>query len=135
MSKQRSEQARESLGRAQVAGYRGRALARAPRSMLRIRTALSVGPRGARLGLDSVPGVVWVTVSDHGSEGVHMPPGHALVEVWGGEPSSVFAAVLSSKPPGVTVVARWRPAGPWHRFKRWARFTAWRIADRFRGSP
>lgn len=115
----------------QVAGYRRGP--RTPEDLRRIRAALVAGPAGGKLGLDIVPGVVWVRIVDHGARGVFMPPAQAFVEVWGGNRDLVFASVARNRPPGVEVVVRWYGPSLGARLKRWGVFAVWRLRDVVRG--
>lgn len=114
---------------------RTRAAALSPNGQAAVRRALVTGPRGAALGLDLVPGIVWVRIVDHGRPGVQMPKGQAHVEVWGGDAGEVFLAVERHKPRDALVTVRWYPTTRWARLKRWARWTIWRwtIGRRVRG--
>lgn len=122
---------------ARLAGYRlRRSMLATARGRVHVKAALAVGGLGVQLDLDSVPGVVWAEVWDHGGR-VPMPPAHVHVEVWGGDIAEVAATLEQAKPVGVLVTLRVHPPNLWRRFLRWVRFTAWcletRIGGLFRG--
>ncbi len=126
--------------RNQLGAYRAReamlARSRTVDSERLIRRIVSIGPRAAVLGLDVVPGVVRVRLSDHGADGVEMPPGTAHVEVWGGRAEDVYAAVERNKPAAVLLTVRLRPAHWWHRLRGWVRWQLFRLlGDPRRANP
>jgi hypothetical protein len=103
-----------------------------PQDRAAVQRALVVGPQGASLGLDSVLGLARVRITDHGSPGTHMPPGQAIVEVWGGKPVEVYQQVAQRRPAGVLVAIRWHPATWWVRALQWARWRVFLVVDRWR---
>lgn len=115
-----------AVDRAQMAAYRQDALTRTPEVERQIRRMLGVGRLGVQLRLDEVPGVVWVRGCDHGAPGVTMPAGQAHLEVWGGDPAEVFAAVRRAKPAHVALTVRWHRATWWQRLRRRVRWWVWR---------
>lgn len=129
----KAEQRLRWAAREQAAGYRRAAARRSPESLALVRRQLAVGPLGHALKLDTLPGVVWARVTDHGAPGVVMTRAAGYVEVWGGKPDEVLATVERERPAGVILVARWRPAGWWVRLKARARWWLYRIAGHRRG--
>jgi hypothetical protein len=94
------------------------------------RRAAGVG-RGVLLDLHLVAGVVRARLLDHGTEGVTMPRGTVVVEVWGGKPKAVLEHVAHANRSmrGLVVVTIHRRARRWDRFVAWWR---WAWAEVFR---
>lgn len=119
------EQARERGIAVQVSG----APVSAQLVELALRRVVNVGPMGAQLGLDSIPGIVAVAVVDHGgAHGAQLEPGTAVVEIRGDPPLELVREILDQHAPaGVLVVPIIRPARRRDRFRAWFRWHWWRL--------
>lgn len=88
--------------------------------MDRARRRIAAVGRGIHLGLDLVPDVVLVRMTEYGDTGVALRPGTLVAEVFGGDPREVLAAVDHHKPVGIEAVVVWRAATWRHRLAaRW----------------
>jgi hypothetical protein len=107
------------------------ARSRTPESTRMIKRAVVLGEAGQDLGLDTVEGIRWCRVIDHGSPGVVMPVAQAHVVTWGGRLADVWQAIIDHAPDGVTVTLEVRRVAWWCGIAGWLRWTAWRlIGDR-----
>lgn len=89
----------------------------------RARRKLAAVGRGLHLGLDLLPDVTLVRMSESGDPALAMLPGRVLVEVWGeGDSAAVLYAVERNRPANVDVMVVWRPAARWHRVVAWWRY-------------
>lgn len=93
------------------------------------RRAAAVG-RGVLFGLYEIPGVVFAEVCDHGTEGVAMEPGTALVEVWGGDADAVLEQVRREAPANVFALVVHRAPTRWVRLRGWLRVQLARLRGR-----
>lgn len=98
-------------------------------SRAEIRRGIAVGPHGRILGLAFVPGVVFAAVVDHDPDPEAqpwLPPGYAVIRVWGGKGPAVWRAVKSAQPrTGVLVVPEVWPVTRWSRVRAWWRVLCW----------
>ena len=94
-----------------------------------IRRAKAVGILACEFGIDRLPGVVYATLDHHDprpDSWPWMPPGYALLRVWGGRPQDVWRAVQDSAPRlGVLVVLQVLPVSRWARWCAWWRVVTW----------
>jgi hypothetical protein len=97
----------------------------------RARRRIAAVGRGMHLGLDLVPDIALVRMTEHGQAGVAMMPGTLVVEVWGGEAEVVHTTVERNKPAGVLAAVVWRPATRWSRVVAWWRYVTAEIAGRW----
>lgn len=94
---------------------------------IRQRRAAACG-RAVLLGVDEIPDVVLARVVEHGDDGVTMPPGSVLLEVWGGKAPAVLEAVHVTRPAFVHVlVIHHAQAGRLQHVTAWWRWTLHRV--------
>lgn len=106
------------------------------REVRSVRRVLAVG-RGYSVGLDELGDkIARVRVIETGTEGVRMPPGTAVFEVWGApslEIEDLDAVVERKRPAGVVVAVALRRARWWHWLSRWVRWRRWVFRYRLAG--
>ena len=102
-----------------------------PITLLELRRGVAVGENGVTLGIDRIPGVVFADVRIHEPvSNVWIPPGQALVRVWGGEGPRVWEVVQRSmiaQGISLAVVLEVHPASRWARVRAWWRWQVHRL--------
>lgn len=93
-----------------------------------VRRVVIAGVQGCQLGLETVPGIIRVSIYDHGGDR-QVPFASCVVDVVGGRAEDVEEAINSHKDAGLRVIsmvraATWRERlGEWCRWRWWKMFT------------